>query len=168
MSSFATPAEFLQRYDARIFGDVVRDDGNQATAEELLDDPNLQAALDDASGDIESACLVGERYLPADLAALTGHSLFHLKRICCDIAVAFLLRRRPSDDPDRDTARLELAEKHLERLRTGEMVFYRGDGADQGGTPDTTGPTTVQLQELNTIRRRTNNYYPAGALPFNR
>ena len=166
--SFSSPSEFLQRYDARIFGDVVRDDGNQATPEELLDDPNLQAALDDASGDITASCLVGERYSPADLAALTGNSLFLLKRICCDVAVAFLLRRRPSGDPDSDGKRMEIAETHLERLRKGEQVFYRGDGIDAAGVIDTTGPTTLQLYQLNTIRRRTNNYYPAGALPFNR
>lgn len=166
--SYATPEDFLTRYDARIFGDVVRDDGSQATPAELLADLNLQAALDDASGDIEAACLVGERYTPDDLAALTGNSLYHLKRICCDIAVAYLLRRRPSDNAEADDARMELAEKHLNKLRTGENVFWRGDDVDQAGAPDTTGPTTVQLQQLNTIARRTQNYYPAPLLPFNR
>lgn len=166
--SYATPADFLKRFDARVFGDIVKDDGVQATAVELLTDENLQASLDDASGDIESACLVGERYMPDDLAALTGNSLNHLKRICCDIAAAYLLRRRPSNDPDRDTERMEQAEKHLMRLRSGETVFYRGDDVDQAGVPDVTGPSTVDLQNLNTIRRRVNNYYPAGALPYNR
>lgn len=166
--SYALPEDFLKRYDARIFGDIVRDDGEQATAAELLSDANLQAALDDASGDIEGACLVGERYTPTQLAALTGNSQSLLIRICCDIAVAFLLRRRPSSDPDQDIRQLELAETHLVRLRRGEQVFFQGDEVDAAGVPDTTGPTTVQLQSLNTIRRRTNNYYPAGALPFNR
>lgn len=166
--SYATPAEFLQRFDARIFGDVVSDEDTPVTPQQLLDDPNLQAALDDASGDIEAACLVGERYTPDDLAGLTGNSLFHLKRICCDIAAAYLLRRRPSDNPEADDARLELAEKHLMKLRTGENVFWRGDDADQAGTVDTTGPSTVQLDNLNTIRSRTQNYYPARQLPFNR
>lgn len=166
--SFATPAEFLERYDARIFGDVVRDNDEQATPAELLTDPNLQAALNDASGLIESACLVGERYTPTDLEALTGNSLYHLKRICCDVAMALLLQRRPSSDPDKDTERLEIAEKHLDKLRDGERVFYRGDNVDQAGVPDTTGPTTVDLENLNSIRRRVRNYYPAGALPFNR
>lgn len=166
--SFASPTDFLQRYDARIVGDLVADDGTQVSPSGLTSDLNLQAALDDASGDIESACLVGERYTPDDLAALTDNSLSLLKRICCDVAMAFLLRRRPSNDPDNDAARLELAEKILDRLRTGEQVFYRGDGVDQAGVAVTTGPTTMQLQCLNTIRRRTQNYYPAGALPFNR
>lgn len=166
--SYASPEEFLSRYDARIFGDVVRDDDTQATPQELLVDPNLQAALDDASGDIEAACLFGERYTPDDLAGLTGNSLFHLKRICCDIAVAYLLRRRPSDNAEADDARMELAEKHLAKLRTGENVFWRGDGVDQAGVTDTTGPSTVQLIQLNTVMRRTQNYYPSVPMPFNR
>ena len=164
--SFATAEEFLQRYDARIVGDLVADDGDQVTSSALLSDTNLQAALNAPSGDIEAACMVGERYVPADLAALTGNSLYLLKRICCDIAMAFLLRRRPSNDPERDAARLELAEQHLIRLRKGEEVFYRGDGVDQAGIADMTGPSSIQLENLNTIRRRARNYYPQDALPF--
>jgi len=166
--SYATPADFLARFDARIFGDVVRDDNDQATPQELLDDPNLQAALDDASGDIEAACLVGERYTPTALAGLTGNSVFHLKRICCDIAMAYLLRRRPSDNADVDEKRIGTAEKHLDKLRTGENVFWRGDDIDQAGVVDMTGPTTVHLNQLNSIARRTHNYYPAPLLPFDR
>lgn len=166
--SYASPAEFLKRYDSRIVGDLVRDDGEQATATELLYDDNLQAALDDASGDIDAALLVGERYYPSDLAALTGNSQTLLIRMCCDIAMAFLLRRRPSKDADKDTARLELAESHLRKLRDGEQIFYRGEGVDHAGLVDTTGPSTVQLQNLNLMRGRTQNYYPERRLPFNR
>lgn len=166
--SYATPADFLKRYDARITGDLVRDDDEQATPAELLDDDNLQAALDDASGDIDSALIVGERYTPLDLQALTGNSQTLLIRMCCDIAMAYLLRRRPSKDADRDAARLELAEKHLQRLQDGDQVFYRGDTVDHAGVIDTTGPSTVQLTNLNLIRGRTQNYYPERQLPFNR
>lgn len=166
--SYATPAEFLKRYDARIVGDLVRDNDEQATAAELIDDDNLQAALDDASADIDSALMFGERYTPSDLSGLTGNSQTLLIRMTCDIAMAFLLRRRPSKDADKDAARLELAEKHLERLRKGEQVFYRGEGVDHAGVIDTTGPSVVQLTNLNLIRDRTKNYYPERRLPFNR
>lgn len=166
--SYATPTEFLKRYDARIVGDLVRDSGEQATSAELLDDVNLQAALDDASGDIDAALMVGERYTPTELDSLTGNSQTLLIRMCCDIAMAFLLRRRPSKDADKDTARLELAERHLNRLRDGEQVFFRGDEFDHAGVLDTTGPSTVQLQNLNLMRDRTQNYYPERRLPFNR
>ncbi len=166
--SYATPAQFLQRYDARVVGDIVSDNADQVGAAELLDNANLQAALDDASGDIESALLFGERYTPDDLAALTGNSQSLLVRMTCDIAMAFLLRRRPTKNAEADAAQLELAEKHLERLRKGDRVFYRGDDVDPAGVVDTTGPTTVQLTSLNLIRDRTQNYYPARQLPFNR
>ena len=166
--SYATPADFLARYDARIVGDIVADDGVQVSSSGLLTDPNLLASLADASGDVESACLFGERYTPDDLAALTGNSQSLLKRIVCDVAMAYLLKRRPSADPQNDIARLEAAERILERLRKGEQVFYRGDDIDPAGVIDTAGPTTLQLESLNTIRRRTQNYYPRGALPFNR
>lgn len=170
--SYATPEQFLARYDARVIGDVVSDTGEEVSPQELLDDPNLQAALDDATGDIDSSAIVGERYLPADLETLAANagsnSRFHLIRICCDIALAYLLRRRPSKDPERDAAMMDLAESHLEKLRRGDQLFYLGPDQDLAGVPSTTGPTTLDFRNLNLLRDRVQNYYPARLLPYNR
>ena len=124
--SYATPAQMLERFDARVIGDLVSDSDSQVSAAELLTDPILQAMLDDASGDIEAALLVGGRYTVADLSGLTGNAQKHLVRICCEVAKAYLLRRRVSYNPEKDKAEIELAEHHLERLRSGERQSAHG------------------------------------------
>lgn len=159
MSSYATPAEFLQRYDARVTGDLVDDNSDQQDPDSLLADAVLQAMLDDASGDIEAALGVGGMYTPADLAALTGNAKKHLIRICCDVAHVYLLRRRGLIPAEEHKAAIELAEAHLERLRTGQNVFNI-PGEENSGIIDTTGPSLVDFGNMNLIRDRTKNYYP--------
>lgn len=165
--SYATPTQFLERYDAQTVGDLVDDTGSQVTAAALLTNPVLQAMLDDASGAIEAAMLVGGRYTVAQLSSLTGNAQKHLVRICCDLAKAYLLRRRPSRDADKDQSEMDLAERHLKALRTGDAVFGLPELID-ATLPKVTGPSTVDFQDLNLIRDRTRNYYPARKLPDNR
>jgi phage gp36-like protein len=165
--SHATPANFLARYDARVVGDLVDDTGNQREASELQTNPVLQAMLDDASGTINAALLVGGRYTVADLQGLTGDAKNFLIRICCDIAKAYLLRRRPTRDAEADKAEMELAERHLEQLRSGDAVFGLIADVD-AGKPLVTGPSTVDFSNMNLIRDRTRNYYPRRVLPDNR
>lgn len=157
--SYATATDYLARYDARVAGDLVDDNEDQQSASDLLTDDVLQAMLDDASGDIEAALGVGGLYTPTDLAALTGNAAKHLIRICCDIAHVYLLRRRGLIPTDEHKAAIELAEAHLERLRSGQNVFNIANRED-AGIIDTTGPSLVDFGNMNLIRDRTRNYYP--------
>lgn len=157
--SYATPADYLARYDARVAGDLVDDMEDQQSPDDLLTDDVLQAMLDDASGDIEAALGVGGMYTPTQLESLTGNAQKHLIRICCDIAHVYLLRRRGIIPADKHAAAIELAEAHLERLRNGQNVFNIPD-QENAGIIDTTGPSLVDFQNMNLIRDRTRNYYP--------
>ena len=165
--AYATPAQFLERYDERLLGDLVSDDNSQVSPSALLTDSNLQAALDDASGDIDAALITGQRYTTDDLDGLTGNSQKHLIRITCDIAFVLLLTRRGSMDPETRRSHMAVAEDHLERLRKGLNIFNLDDQKD-AGVVETAGPTRVDLTNLNLMRDRTRNYYPVRQLPFNR
>lgn len=166
-TSYATVAQLLERYDARLIGDIVSDDNEQVAAAALPANAKVLASLADASGDIESALLVARRYSAAELAGLTGHAQMHLIRMTCDIAMSYLLRRRVGTEPEKLAAFLDLAERHLEKLRKGINVFGLDDQMD-AGLPEVTGPTSVDFQNMNLMRDRVHNYYPARRLPFNR
>ena len=166
-TTYATGSQLLERYDARILGDLVADDNTQIAAAALPANANIVAALEDASGDIDAALLVGRRYSPDDLSGLTGNAAKHLIRITCDIAVSYLLRRRVQQDPERAGAQMQLAETPLDSLRNGINVFGLDPQMD-AGKPTTTGPSTPDYNNLNLMRDRTRNYYPAKHLPGNR
>lgn len=119
--SYATPADLLVRYDARLLGDLVQDANVRLTSAQLLTDANVIAALLDASGLIESACFVGQRYTSANLNGLTGNSLGLIKRLTCDFAFAFLRMRRGYDYEQFPLVKESY--KLLDRLRLGERVF---------------------------------------------
>ena len=165
--AYATAAQFMERYDARVLGDLCSDLDDQIEPTALLTNTKLQAALDDASGDIDAALVTGQRYTTDDLEGLTGNSQKHLIRITCDIAFAFLQSRRGSMDAESRKAHMDVAEAHLERLRKGLNIFDL-DAQKDAGVPESTGPTRVDFQNMNLIRDRTKNYYPARRLPYNR
>lgn len=165
--SYADAADLVARYDAREIGKLVSDDNHEVSLIDLASDPLVTAALDDASGDIEAALLVAKRYSVAELTSLTGNSLAKLKRLTCDIAMAYLMGRRPGRDPETLKAFEERAQGHLKLLRHGENVFNLAD-QQEAGLPDTGGPSTVDYDNLNLMRDRTKHYYPARRLPYNR
>lgn len=167
--SYATPAQLLQRYDARTVGDLVSDDGNQVSAGDLLADANLQAALNDASGQIESALLQAERYSVADLTALVGSSSntkYVLIRLTCDIAFQQLVERRPWYEVNESyKQRTEDADETLERLRKGERVFDLSP-VKEAGLPVADTPTRASIEQLNlTVDAARRGYYPARRMP---
>ena len=166
--AYATISNLLDRYDAREIGDLVSDDNNRRESIDLADDPILTALLADASGQVESALVVANRYSAAELAGLTGHSAAHLVRVVCDIAMSLIACRRPGRlKTEAREAIAATAEKHLERLRKGENIFNLTDQANAGSV-SIGGPTTVEFFNLNLIRDRTRNYYPGRRLPDNR
>jgi phage gp36-like protein len=167
MPAYATPADLIQRKDARTVGNLASDTGTTVALPALLEDPNVLAALADASGKIESALLVGERYSIVDLQSLEDNSLAYLKRITCDIAFALMYERRPySDSKDRAKA-FDAANDALEALRQGRNVFTLT--SQIGATvPEVATPTLVQYNNLRTIVARTcNRFYPRKVFPTN-
>lgn len=159
MAAYATADDLLARNDRNVVAQLCGDDGHQVPDEDLAADPNLLAAIADASGDVEAALLVGERYSVADLEGLTGNSLAKLKRIVCTMAMAYLLERRPIVHVANAQQLMERAEQYLEQLRTGQRIFnVEDDLAKQ--TPTVNGPTSVKLRELNMVTERMNRYFP--------
>ena len=118
------------RKDARIVGQLLNDDDTVVAPSDLDDNPTLLAALADASGMVEAACLQAGRYQISDLQNLTDNSQAFLARLVCDLTLS-LLRRRRAYEAD-DLKEYEQANETLERLRKGELVFTVQADIDAG------------------------------------
>ncbi len=165
--SYAAASDLLARYDARTVGNLCSDNGVTVSIAALASDTKLQAALDDASGEIEAALLQGDRYETTDLSALTGNSLAYLKRICCTIAMARLWERRPYLDDEGAEKAINAARAALDRLRKGENIFNVA-AVVEAGKPDIVTPSVTSIASLDLVvdRARVNNgYYPQRRLP---
>lgn len=169
MAAYATPTDLLARKDARTLGDLVTDVSERVSPEDLLTDTKLQAALDDASGEIDAALLQGKRYSVADLTALNGNSQKYLIRLTCDIAWGLLCERRSYGvDDERRQAAFKSRREALERLRKGEHVFDL-EAVKEAGLPSITGPTRIERTALNLISNRARGrFYPTEFLPDDR
>lgn len=168
--AYANSSDFIARYDQRVLGDMLSVDGTRVTVAAMATDERLVAALDDASGEIDSAVRVAARYTTDDLAGLTGTGLAHLKRMTCDVAFWLLIDRRClvnilSDEADR---RYRIYREHLKDLREGREIFDL-DAARDAGLPSQAKATTVELTNMNTIASRSRGrFYPGYVLPGNR
>jgi len=155
--AYADGNDLLARYDARILGDLIQDTGTRTTnTVTIAADANVAASLADASGLIESACFVGNRYSAADLSGLAGNGLALIKRITCDLAFALLRQRRGYD-----LEQFPLVEKTyalLDRLRLGERVFDVDEVEDKGN-PTTDAIRIDTILQLNLIRDNI-RYFP--------
>lgn len=159
--AYATGDDLAARKDINTICDLASDDNAPVDIGNVNTNANILAALADASGEVDSALLVGGIYTPADLASLTANSAAKLKRITCEIAMAFLFARRPKYDEDGYDKALERAEKWLERLRKGERVFEVTDEDPADGTlPSIDGPTVATYDRLRLMVDRTKNFYP--------
>jgi len=166
----ATASDLTARYDVRTIRDLASDTGTAVAADALAADPTVAAALLDASGRMDAAVLVGRMYTAAQLAALTGNSLALRRRICCDLAMGYLIARRPEKYGAESLKAVQQAgEEYLERLRKGERIFEVAAVQD-AQLPEIDGPTTTQYSTLNLLPDRTRNFYPSRAsrLPTDR
>jgi phage gp36-like protein len=169
MAAYAEVSDLLARHDNDVVADLCSDDQHRIPAEDLASNSNLLATLEDASGDVESAMLIGKRYTPAQLDALQGNSRAKLVRITCTIAMAYLLERRPLVHVSNAERLLKRAEEYLEQLRTGQRVFNVEDNLEKQ-LPTIGGPTSVKAEELNTLGQRMTRYFPeeVSRLPLTR
>ena len=148
-TAYATPADMATRYDVRTTGDLVEDDGTQESSANLLTNAKLLALLADASGEVESACLVAGRYTPADLQALTGNSQQFLVGLVCAITAQRLYERRWLEGDD-VLPRYEWAQQYLKKLSTGENIFAFAEVA-AAGLPKDQFMTDFDFQRLNMV-----------------
>lgn len=130
-ASYLTVDEFLKRKDWRTVADFVSDADVRVTQSSLTSDANLQAVLDDAAGMVEAACLAGNRYQPADLAALTGVAKAFRDRLIADLAMGLLIERRPDKKTPLPQS-FERALAELEDLRFGKWIFGLKETQDAG------------------------------------
>lgn len=146
--SYASPADLLKRFDARVVGDLCRDDGTRESASAILANSNVLTALSGASGRVERAAFVGEKYSAADLAALTGPGLDAIKDLVCGLAMVRLYKRRFPLQPTPDSLREHLLD--LEALRNGEQIFALADQAD-AGLPENSQVTEADICALGLV-----------------
>lgn len=165
--SYAEPDDLFERFDWREIGEAVSDENNRGTLAELQADSKVLTALSDASGEVESALIVGGNYTVDQLGELSGNSLSRLKHIVCQIAMANIMARRSGGNLERYETLLKLANETLDRLRKGENILNL-PGKAEAGAPQVGGYSTLQIQNLNLVRDRTRNYFPQRSLPGNR
>ncbi len=167
MAAYADADDMIARFDERTMKQLCSDDNTPVA--NLSGDPKMAAALGDATGSINAALQVGNQYTPSDLASLTSESSDYLKRLTCEIALSYLIRRRPEKYGSASKEIRENADAILEQFRQGVRVFDL-DANLGAGLPTVDGPSAVDYQRLNLIRDRTRNTYPhrKSSLPLGR
>lgn len=172
MAAYATPSDLIARHDANLVGELIRDDHEPSTSDEIDDSEVLETILTDASGQVEAAMLCGNRYSPEQLSALVGNSLGLLKKIVCMIAMAELLNRRPGRHMESAKYYDEQARAYLEDLRIGRNLFNLTDSEANrtAANPSTTGPTVVEYSRLNMLPDQMARHFPnrESRLPYGR
>jgi len=166
MAAYCTIDELLERKDERDIRDLVSDTGVPDTAHPLVNE-RIERALEDAAGDIETSILVGGKYTVEDLENLQGNAKAFLVRMNAEIAMCYLIMRRPETDHDLLDYYTKLKDSYLEPLRKGASVFPL-PGNIAAGKAQVDGPTTADFNRLNLMRDRVHNYYPGRRLPNNR
>lgn len=168
MAALASTDDLTARYDESQIRDLASDDNEPVT--DLSSDTKVSTALEDGSGRLLAAALTGRHYTEADLAALTGNAGALVKRIVCDLAMAFLMGRRPAKFATEAIKAMKAdAEAYLDRLRKGERTFDVEEALD-AALPSVDGPTALDFKTLNLVTARTQNYYPhySNRLPIGR
>ena len=163
VTSYATGQDMLARYDARLIGDLVQDEGIQVTSDALPLHVNLIAALEDAYGMIVSTLVVGDRYTldQIDPVKLAPSGLSYLKRLNCDMALLYIKRRRGKFDAKGDAELQKNVDGMLKALKDGAGVLLGIlDSEAVSATLELATPQIIPICSRNTIRWNVRNYYP--------
>lgn len=142
-AGYATAADLFNFKDWRTVADWCSDTEIRPTRPALSDPTSPVGAivselLLSASGEVESACLVGKRYTPAELASLTGSTKRLLVAIVCSIALYRAAERRNPLTAAKDVPGYAAAKEQLELLRKGEAVFGLIEQMEAGIGPSVT------------------------------
>lgn len=147
---YLTVARFFAYRDWQQVADMMRDgDDPRPSKLTLLDgttDEGAQLLMLGlaACGELESACIIGNRYSAADLAALTGSGKGRMEKVIADLWYwACVQRRQPGTGDPRRVPGAQQALEELDRLRDGERIFGFQESAD-AGLPSTVTPDLNQ------------------------
>ena len=161
-SAYATPADLLARYDRRVVADLARDENERPSPTALETDARVLAALADASGEIEAACLKGGRYSAADLNALTGMSKKLLTRLTCRVALWLLYEGRdPGGEAPPWAAK---GQEVLQQLATGERIFAFTE-TQEAGVLGTVERAATDLQAEDRLTHRASRFFARDPTP---
>jgi len=166
MTAYATGDDLILRYDVDLVGDLATDNRRSLDREEIPSHAVVISALSEASGQVNSAMIVGGAYTPSQLSSLTGIDRDYLAGLVCDLAMLRLFMRRPEATPSyADDLRNRVAEL-LEALRRGRNIFNLPATVD-ATILDVDGPTPVDLRDRNSLTERMGRYFPhpAARLP---
>lgn len=144
---YVTPDQFLLKYSADRVAQILSTADAEVLASQASGSAVLADALADASGMIDGACRVGQRYPAADLAALAdgavplsdgttppANGTALLRRLCSDLAFGLLcgFRGWSGAEAEAFAPRYKDALFLLEQLRLGERIFDIDSSADAG------------------------------------
>ncbi len=130
-SGYATVAQLLPFIDLRILGQLASDDGTKITPANLATNTTLLILIQAASGQLDSAVAIGQRYTPADIQALvvpvpgrpdlTSNAQMFVFKIIAGLLIGEAYSRRidKTEPPPQNV----WAEDMLERLRNGAAIF---------------------------------------------
>jgi len=158
---YANANDFLQRYDVRLIGDLVSDDGTRVNPGDLPNHTVVLAVLNDASATVDAAVYVGNRYTPDQLANLSDTAAAFVRRLVCDLALIYIKRRRGRFDPEKDAALLREVNDTLAGLRDGkDLLLLTGQTEASASTIELVRPELISVNRPRTIQNETRNYYP--------
>ena len=120
---YLTAAQFLSRYDKRTSLEWASDDDDPLTEAEFIASTMINDLLLEASGEVESACLMGERYSVVDLQALTGATGQLLKGIVGGLFLGKLWGRRPRTPAEAFPTATQQSQGYMEQLYMGRRIF---------------------------------------------
>lgn len=131
-NSYCEASAFCDRYDWRTLAQYLSDtDTPLASRNDVEDSTILEILLKEASGMVEAAAMLGERYSPDDLSSLTGNSKELLCRIVSDLTIGKVIQRRP-DLTSPPFKGVQDAMEFLGALSRGELIFGFEETSDAG------------------------------------
>lgn len=133
-TSYATNTDMTNRYDVRTLGDLLNDDDTRPrlSPSEVLASTKLTALSLQSSGEFEAACVAGNRYLPADIAAIisnAGAAKEFVVGLVCALNVGHLFDRRFNLEMPKVAVQ---ARETIELLRQGQRILPTQEAADAG------------------------------------
>ncbi len=135
-TSYCAPQQLAQFHDWRPLARLCQDSDSaaQETLTAFLTDPVALAHLQAASGELEAAILLGERYQVPDLVALAGTNAgTWLAQIVAGLAAGTIYERRSgSRVTEQEARKIERAREALESLKRGERILGFQESAAAG------------------------------------
>lgn len=133
---YCSAAELLIFVDYRTLVDLCSDDNGRPLATDFTDETSTTgqialAILQGASGELESAVLLGGRYSVEDLQALTGNQAQFIKKLVADLALWEFYNRRP-DLLSQMPPKCEQAKAIINAIAEGSMIFGLQENIDAG------------------------------------